>query len=377
MEPKSVIGQDFDRTGQYDSGLQSLVKSLKWAFAFLLVVIIGMLIYFFTGGGYFSVEPQRAVIVVNFGRITETFTTGGHWFIPYPVNRFIEVQTNPQTMSVDFLAANGDAESPEPSLEPGKDNYLLTGDANIIHASWTLSYRVNHPERYYTTVATPAAPVVNGVPVDDDVVRDADGFAGTRGPQTLIRNLFKQAVIRVTSQLRVEEVLSQMQVQYTDSVQREFKRLVAETDCGVEIVNVTLERVFPPVSTKAAFEEVSAASNTQSTIENRAREYQVQLENRTLADAAEIIASAETYRKRVVSEVKAESSYFQSIHSEYAKNPKTVLMALYTNTLSDVLKNQENIFVLGTGSGKGSKKLWMKLNPEPKKQAAAPSGEAK
>ena len=102
-EPKSVIRQDFDRSGQYESGLKSLVKSLQWAFGLLLVVIVGMLIYFFTGGGYFSVEPQRAVIVMKFGKIEQTFLTGGHWFLPYPVNQFIEIQTNPQTMTVDFM----------------------------------------------------------------------------------------------------------------------------------------------------------------------------------------------------------------------------------------------------------------------------------
>ena len=28
---------EFDRSGRYESGLKSLVKSLRWAFAFLLV----------------------------------------------------------------------------------------------------------------------------------------------------------------------------------------------------------------------------------------------------------------------------------------------------------------------------------------------------
>ena len=68
-ETKSVIKGEFDRSGQYDSGLKSLVKSLQWAFAFLLVVIIGLMVYFVTAGGYFSVEPQNAVIVMQFGKI--------------------------------------------------------------------------------------------------------------------------------------------------------------------------------------------------------------------------------------------------------------------------------------------------------------------
>jgi membrane protease subunit HflK len=370
-EPKSVIRQDFDRSGQYESGLKSLVKSLQWAFGLLLVVIVGMLIYFFTGGGYFSVEPQRAVIVMKFGKIEQTFVTGGHWFLPYPVNQFIEIQTNPQTMTVDFMPTEAPAGQEQSSLEPGRDSYLFTGDANIVHSSWAFSYKVTDPQKYYTTAATPLKPVLNGLVVNDETETDADGFSGTRGPQTLISNLFRQAVIHITASMKIEDMLREKQGFYKDEVMRHFVRLVNNADCGIEVVNVTLNRVAPPAKTKAAFDEVAAASNTQSTLKNKALEYQVQVENDTQAQAAAILAAAETYRKQVVSEVKSESIYFSSINKEYAANPKTVLMALYTSTLAEVMQNEEDKFILGTGSmGKGQKKLWIKLNPEPKKQKA-------
>ena len=65
----------FDRSGRYEAGLKSLVKCLRWAFALLLVGIIGTLVYFVSWGGYFSVEPQQAVLVLRFGKIIQTFTT--------------------------------------------------------------------------------------------------------------------------------------------------------------------------------------------------------------------------------------------------------------------------------------------------------------
>ena len=281
-EPKSVIRQDFDRSGQYESGLKSLVKSLQWAFFLLLAVIIAMLVYFFTGGGYFSVEPQRAVIVVHFGKVGETFTSGARWFLPYPVHQFIRIQTNQQFMDVNFIAAEMPGEGAPQSLEPGRDSYLLTGDANIIHASWSIGYQVTNPARYYETLNTPPRPVENGRVMPDETVVDAGGFSGTRGPQTLIRNLFRQAVIRVTAGLKVDEILYSKQGQYSDEVRRVFARLVQEADCGVEVENVTLNRVFPPSKTKSAFDEVAAASNTQSTLINKANEYEVETKNKVL-----------------------------------------------------------------------------------------------
>lgn len=373
-DPKSVIHQDFDRSGQYEPGLKSLVRSLQWAFAFLLAVIIGMLIYFFTAGGYFAVEPQQSVIVLKFGKCENSYATGGHWFLPYPVNRFVTVRTNQQFMTVDFMPAPAleGMSQEEASLEPGRDSYLLTGDANIIHSSWQIGYQVTNPVKYYETLSTPANP-----DSDDVQERDVNGFLNGRGPQTLLRNLFRQSVIRVTSSQKVDDILYTQQGRYSEEVLRDFRRLVQEADCGVEVENVSLNRVFPPAKTRSAFDQVAAANNTQSTLINQANEYLVETQNDMLARKAEILAGAETYRMQVVAEVRAESSYFQTINKEYALNPKTVLMALYTNTLSDVLKSQDGKYILGTGAaGSGHKQIRIKLNPEPKNQvpAAASAG---
>ena len=51
-ENKSVITNEFDRSGRYDAGLKALAKSLRVAFLLLLIGIIGTLIYFVSGAGY-------------------------------------------------------------------------------------------------------------------------------------------------------------------------------------------------------------------------------------------------------------------------------------------------------------------------------------
>ena len=367
MESKSVIDQRFDRSGRYESGLNSLVKSLKWAFRLLLVAIIAMIIYFFTWGGYFSVEPQQAVIVMRFGEIQETVTSGGRWFMPYPVNQFIRVQTNPQFLNIDFLAAPTVGTEPPASFEPGRDAYLLTGDANIVHTSWRISYKVSNPAKYYTTLATPLKPVENGLVVNDVRENDVNGFPGTRGPQTLLRNLFRQAVIQVTAGKKVDDILTSGQAEYNNEVEQRFTALVAAADCGIAIDSVTLGQISPPGATKAAFEQVTAAGNTRSKLRNEAEAYRVEVENDSNAKRVEIIAAAETYKTQVVASVKAESRYFSDILKEYRANPETVLMALYTSVLSEAMQSSaEDKFILGT-TGTTKKQVRFLLNPEPKK----------
>lgn len=180
-----------------------------------------------------------------------------------------------------------------------------------------------------------------------------------------MRNLFRQAVIQVTAGRKVDDILYDKQTEYSDEVSRLFSKLLTDADCGMVVESVSLNRVFPPQKTKAAFDEVAAANNTQSSLYSKAQEYQVQTANDALARQAEILAAAETYRKEAVSTIQAESNYFRSINQEYAVSPKTVLMALYNSTLAEVLQAQEeNKFILGTGNS--GKRVWIKLNPEPK-----------
>ena len=150
-------------------------------------------------------------------------------------------------------------------------------------------------------------------------------------------------------------------------MQSEFIRLVAAAQCGVEIDNVSLNRIFPPVKTKAAFDEVTAASNISGKLKSEAEAFRTEMNNNTEAAIKEITSNATIYRDRLTNKFDAEREYFEKICEAYLRNGKTVPMALYTEMLNEIAKNiQGDRFILGT-SGK-NKQLWLKLNPEPKKE---------
>lgn len=358
--------EKFDNYGQYDAGLKSLVKSLQVSFFILVLVIIGMLVYFFTFGGYFTVQPQESIIVLKFGKYLDTFDKDWHWFFPYPVNSFVRIKTNSQLLTVDFRSSQVQLDPMQPpqgdSLEPGRDRYLMTADANIIHASWNFNYRINDPKMYYETFLCPQDPQLN-----DEYLNAPDGTPmGTRGPQTTLKNMLQSAVIKVTASLPVDNILYTKKNEYRESVEKLFRKMVGDKS-GIIIESVTLNNVEAPLKTKAAFEEVTAANQTKSILIDKANEYRVKEENNVVAQQAEIMAAAETYRKQIVSEVKAENIYFEQIYKEYVISPNTVLMALYNYTLSDVLESIDEKFILGSGGEGKTQEIRIKINPEPKR----------
>jgi membrane protease subunit HflK len=362
---KHIDNQMTKNDSQYDAGMKALVKALKGAFFLLVVVILGMLIYFVSLGGYFTVTPQESVIVLRFGKYVNTFNDGWHWYFPFPVHRFVHIKTNSQSLNVDFTPMEITQGSPEMrargrELAPGRDRYLITGDDNIIHTSWQLAFEIENPRKYYETVLTPTDPLQ-----PDQMIKTPTGEnMGTRGPQTLLRALLRDAVVKTSAKNSIVNILYKNKERYQEQVKAYFIKAVNDINIGVKITEVNLGDVSPPLRTKPAFAAVSSAENIKSSMIDKAKAYSINQNNIAIAQKAKIIADANVYKKEIVAEVKADSNYFKKINAEYQKNPGTVLVALYNDKLSSVLSNVEDKYIFNGGNNK-HQEIRLKINPEP------------
>jgi len=370
---KNNNAPDSELYNQYGGGVRAFMKAGHWVFLALVGLIFAMLVYFFTLGGYFAVSPQEAVIVLRFGKYEKTYTSDWHWFLPDPVTSKVVVPTSPQTLQVTFNAGVMPNELPPPGpngelpgLQPNRDRYLLTADANIIHASWSARFQVSDPALFYQTLRVPADPAG-----PDEIVVDEGSELGRRGPRTLLARMLESAVITTTAAWKVDEILYSRQTEYREAVERCYRKMIADLNIGVVIEEVRINgKVMTPAVTQAFFDALTAARTEQGTMIDKAREYGVNIRAQASEESSRIVAAAENYRTMVVADVKAESLYFESFLKEYNENPRTALMSRYNAVLAEVLGGIDQKLVLGAGNGG---KLWLKLSPEiPKAEAAAP-----
>ena len=63
--------------------------------------------------------------------------------------------------------------------------------------------------------------------------------------------------------------------------------------------------------------------------------------------------------------MEADAKYFSLLLPEYKKNPESVTVALFTQTVSDALSNAKDKFIVNSLAS-GKQELRLKLNPEPK-----------
>lgn len=355
--------------GVFSSGMDMLVKSLKAVFILLSSLILILLIWFFTFSGFFTVRPDTAVIVTQFGEFKELYTDDWHWVFPYPVSKIIEIPTTPQTITSNtFMPANEKLitdrkNNPQggETLIPGVDGYLITADACVIHTSWSMTYRISAPKRYYETCLTPEVPAEA-----DTVFKNAKGEeTGTRGPRTLLRNVLDNAVLQVTAKWDVNDIIFKKTNEYRMEVERLVKKQIADLEIGITVETVSLGVKSPPPQTINAFNEVTSAETKAKSEEDKARAYASKQKAAAESEKNVLISEAENYKAKVVSEVAADANYFNKLLPEYQANPESVTVDLFTQAVSDAFAEVKDKFVINS-LGSGKQELRLKLNPEPK-----------
>ncbi len=360
-------------SGQFSQGMLAVSRMFKVFFTLLTIIIALMVVWFFTLGGFFIVDSTKeSVLLLQFGKLTNKYELGGvYWSFPYPVSKVIRVpKTNQTIRSMTFMPADRtsiterkneqNGASPNATLTPGKDGFLLTGDNSILHSEWELVYRVQNPEVYYEKCLTPERPLD-----PDEVMKGPDGeLLGTRGAITMLKNVLDECIIKVTATWDIKDILYNKTTDYINAVQAQLEKQLNDMQIGVAVESLALPVKRPPLQTIAAFDEAASAS-TQATIEiETAKAKAIEMANSAKSQSAMIIANAESYKARIEAEVKADISYFEAILKEYEKNPDAVMVSLYSTTLADSMALVKDKFILSKVPN-SKQELRLKLNPEP------------
>lgn len=358
--------------GRYHPGMAALVKGLHFIFIVLTAAIIGMFIWLFTFGGYFIVQPQEAVLHIRFGELLPgVYTDDWHWVFPYPVDRIVRVPTNKQRLSTSYFwpsKSEKDFMKKPDELDvgrdfiPGKDGYLLTGDANIILTKWEMVYQITEPATYYRRCLCPLDPREGDNELIDANTKEV---IGVRGPRTLLRNLLESTILNITSSERIDDALYKKSMKYARGVESAMAKKLRDLDIGVTVDSVILKIKSPPGPTVRAFKEVLDAEQASFGEQDLARKDKVTIENETQSKKSQILADAEVYRQRSVSEVRSEVDTFEKILEQCRKGSSIVLTALFNEVMAEVLSGSGDKFIIHDSNGR--REVRLKINPEPAK----------
>jgi modulator of FtsH protease HflK len=388
MSPDIAIETPRDAEGP-GAGLQALLRMFHVLFLGLRVLIIVIFVWL-VFSGVFRVEDGKEALLFRFGQLQEmvldatrgptAVLTSGHWYWawPYPVDYVKKIPAQ-QALSVStdtvfWPRVNpNQIQTPDQTvienmpLVPGQDGYVLTGDANIMHTVWTLTYRVRDAKRYYLAFYDDA---------DEPVGPDGKAPA-FKGHAAILRNVLANAALAEISTWSVEDILRSSRASpsdpevkelLTDNVRKRVEQKLAMLDMGIDAQLVNLVDIQPPTATLAAFRKVGDAATEQRQIVEAAGTYAARVVPAAEGESYRVLDEARAYRTRNVESVQAQSAYFRTVLNEFRKNPRTMLVALYSDTIRDVLKKVQTKYVIRKASGE-RQELRLQFGPPPMKWA--------
>lgn len=400
----SGTADQIDRTVGPEAGLdpaqQSLAEALAVSFGILKLAMLAVLVaYAFSGT--FSVGSNEVALRLRFGDYVggpgeRVLERGTYLAAPFPIEQVIKVDTRPMTLSLDreFWYETGVRDqgmtrdqirtSRARPLDPLKDGSIVTGDVNIVHARWTVTYRVTDPVAYVTNVG--------------------DKPLG----ESLVRCAMQQGIVQAVAQQPADELLKG--VVNREAATAVAQRRLDEMAAGLTIDQLSLDKVSAPVSVIASFDAVTTAETDRdqrilaaqqdrarilgeaagegsekllhlldrferageagSPTEAAAVERDIDLALGELrvdgvpigGEVARVVNTAKTYRTQVVEKVKGDSETFERLLPQYEKNPRIILSRLWEDARETILTGDVETFYTVPG------KLELQLNRDPEIQ---------
>ena len=253
--------------------------------------------------GFYRVQPDQVGIVLRFGELVAVRAPGLNYHWPYP----IEFVMLPRVTAVNQL-----------KIGNGTVMEMLTGDENIVEATASISWRVKDPAKFLFNVYDPEGAVK---------------LAG------------ESAVRQVIGLNPIQSGLSDQRQKIADDARMLLQRILDSYDAGIQITQVQLQRVDPPLAVIDAFNDVQRARADQQRAGNEAEAYRNDIMPRARAEADRVTQEAQAYREEVLNKARSDAQRFSALEASYATDPGLTARRLYLDTMEEVLKSAGKILI--------------------------------
>ncbi len=294
-----------------DPAQQSLADALRVMFLLLKLTMIGLVVAFLWTGCY-SVDQQEVGLRLMMGRIVgadraeQVVEPGGPYFAaPYPIMQVIKVPTTSRKLQLadafwfrrvrqgEGMTASEQQQYAGP-INPQNDGSLLTGDANIVHARWVITYVVDDPVDFVRNVPPP--PTADGHASDSGDFDIGDPRQLVLAADQLIARAAEQAVIFTVAQTAADHIHKGLGPADFEITRRHMQQTLDALASGLRVENVSATDIRFPLTVRDAFEAVTRAESEKARLMEEAQKERATILGGTAGEAFDpLLARVEAY----------------------------------------------------------------------------------
>ena len=293
---------------------------------FTLLALLPVVAYILSG--VYVVNPGEAAVVRRFGIIVQRRVEEGlHYRLPWPIDRVDIV--NIATVRRESVGLTESAGEGHIHDEPMDKFRALTGDTNIIDVEVVIQYQVRDPADYLFNIDYPS--------------------------HRLIREAVRGSVTNLIAGLPVDEILTTERQRLQEAIRLDTQRRLDGYTSGLAIVNVNLQKAYPPDEVAEAFRDVASAGEDKAKAINEAQGHANSIVPEARGEGQKILAEANAYTAQVVNSAKGAAQAFDSVLVEYQNNSRIygreiTLYRYYLESMEKILA-RARVYVVNRADG--------------------------
>ena len=285
---------------------------------FLVAIVIAIV---WAGTGFYTVGPDQQAVLRFFGKEAGTASGGLHWYYPGPIGkRDVVAVTTTRRLELGFRSG---ADGFTVAQSVTNESLMITKDVNIVDVQAVIQYKISNLSDFLFNVDDPG---------------DADrGIPAGQPDGRTLRDIAESALRQVVGSRNIDDVLTTEKEQVQTEVLLIMRQLAQEYETGIDVLQVLLQNVNPPLEVQSAFEDVVRAREDKERLINLAEAYQASEIPKAIGEAAKVTEAAEGFKTGRIARAQGEADGFEAILEGYLLSPDVTRQRLYLEAMEEVL----------------------------------------
>jgi modulator of FtsH protease HflK len=288
--------------------------------AFLAAVVAAAVVGWYAF--FFRVDPDELGVVMRFGEFVRQEPPGLHFRWPYPVEEVVKPKVTRQNIiEVGMRSATFDRGFSGAGVQDVKEESLmLTGDENTVDIDFVVYWRIKNAEEYLFNI---------------------------QNPDNTVKEVAESAMREVVGQSDIQPILTQARQKTEQAVLTLIQQTLNSYKAGIQVDQVTLQKVDPPSDVIDAFRDVQAARADKERLQNEAFAYANKVIPEARGEAERILQAAEGFKQQTVAEARGQTARYLNVYDEYQKAPEVTRRRIYLETMERVMGGSEKVIIDG------------------------------
>lgn len=297
---------------------------------FLVMIVIAIV---WAGTGFYTVGPDEQAVLRFFGKKSGTASGGLHWYYPAPIGkRDVVAVTTTRRLELGFRSG---ADGFTVAQSMTNESLMITADVNIVDVQAVIQYKISNLTDFLFNVDDPG---------------DADrGIPAGQPDGRTLRDIAESALRQVVGSRNIDDVLTTEKEQVQTEVLLIMRQLAKDYESGIDVLQVLLQNVNPPLEVQSAFEDVVRAREDKERLINLAEAYEASEIPKATGEAAKVTEAAEGFKTGRIARAQGEADGFEAILEGYLLSPDVTRQRLYLEAMEEVLPGVTKFILSDSG----------------------------